>query len=158
VLAVVEQIELQSILFVLGTDKVREDLYDAIYASRYLPLTDHKNKPFHDLLLKLYGTNQVIELSSICTKDVLQAKQDRDQINDMKVRDDKIDELTQENRRLQIEIEQLKVTKMEQQAKNTKVSWRPAPAAPTVVVRDTTRARQTLKTGSVQFGSKPGTN
>lgn len=150
----------QRFLLSLGTDKLREELYDAVYTSRYLPLEDRKNKPFHELLLRLYGNNQVTELASICTKDVLQSKQERDQANELKIRDDKIDQLTRTNQDLQSEIDRLKANLAELAAKNTKTPWKPVPASVTITPRDpnANRPRQTLKTTSVQFGGKSGTN
>lgn len=143
-----------------GTDKLREELYDAIYTSRYLPLEDRKNKPFHELLLRLYGNNQVTELASICTKDVLLSKQDRDQASELKMRDEKIEQLTRTNQDLQNEIDRLKASLAELAAKNTKTPWKPVPASVTITPRDpnANRSRQTLKPTSVQFGGKSGTN
>jgi hypothetical protein len=136
---------------------LKEELYEAIYTSRYLPIDDRKNKPFHELLIRLYGANQVVELVSICTKDVLQSKQERDHANEIKWRDEKIDELTRLNRELNAEIERLKAALAELSAKNSKPLWRPVPAA-TGIPRETNanKPRQTLKPASVQFGSKPG--
>lgn len=145
--------------FLLGTDKLKEELYDAVYTSRYLPLEDRKNKPFHELLSRLYGANQVSELAVICTKDALQTKQDRDHASELKQRDEKIDQLTQLNQELQSEVDRLKAALAEQATKNTKTPWRPVPASVTLTPRDpTNRPRQTLKPASVQFGTKPGAN
>lgn len=135
-----------------GTDKLKEELYDAVYTSRYLPIEDRKNKSFHDLLLRLYGQSQVSELASICTKDVLQAKQDRDQANEIKLRDEKIEGLTRNNEELGVEINRLKALL----DANKKVPWRPVPAAAPIVARDPNRNRQVLKPASVQPGAKPG--
>jgi hypothetical protein len=136
---------------------LKEELYEAIYTSRYLPIEDRKNKPLHELLLRLYGSNQVIELASICTKDVLVSKQERDHANEIKWRDEKIDELTRLNQELAAEIERLKAALAELSAKNSKPLWRPVPAA-TGIPRDSTgnKSRQTLKPSNVQFGTKPG--
>lgn len=144
----------------IGTDKLREELYDAIYTSRYLPLEDRKNKPFYELLLRLYGNNQVTELASICTKDVLLSKQERDQANELKIRDEKIEQLTRTTQDLQNEIDRLKANLAELSAKNTKTPWKPVPASVTITPRDpnANRPRQTLKPSSVQFGGKSGTN
>jgi hypothetical protein len=140
---------------------LKEELYEAIYTSRYLPIEDRKNKPFHELLLRLYGSNQVVELATICTKDVLQTKQERDHANDIKWRDEKIDELTRLNQELNAEIERLKAALAELSAKPTKPIWRPVPASITTgTPRETNnnKSRQTLKPTSVQFGAKPGAN
>jgi hypothetical protein len=135
-------------------------LYDSLYTSRYIPIEDRKNKPFHDLLIHLYGLNQVAELSTICTKDVLQSKLERDQANEIRIRDVKIDELNRINRDLQAEIDRLKATSPssndQSTAKPAKPQWRPVPA--TVVTREKKSTRQTLKPMSVQFGTKPGAN
>jgi predicted transcriptional regulator len=142
----------------IGTDKLKEELYEAIYTSRYLPIEDRKNKPFNELLLRLYGANQVMELATICTKDVLQSKQERDHANDLKWRDEKIDELTRVGQDLQSEIDRLKAALADQTSKNVKPQWRPVPA--TIVAAtpaaSTNKSRQTLKPSSVQFGTKPG--
>ncbi|CAF4742129.1 unnamed protein product, partial [Rotaria socialis] len=112
----------------IGTDKLKEELYEAIYTSRFLPIEDRKNKPFHGLLLHLYGNNQVAELATICTKDVLQSKQERDNAYEIKWRDEKIDGLTQTTKELNEEIERLKAALAEQSVKTTKPQWRPVPA------------------------------
>lgn len=146
----------------IGTDKLKEELYEAVYTSRYLPVEDRKNKPFHELLLRLYGTNQVAELASICTKDVLQSKQERDHANELKWRDEKIDELTRLNQDLTAEIERLKAQIAELSKQPVKPLWRPVPASQPMAPKEptttttTNKARQTLKPSSVQFGSKPG--
>jgi hypothetical protein len=146
------------IFLIIGTDKLKEELYEAIYTSRYLPIEDRKNKPFNELLLRLYGANQVMELATICTKDVLQSKQERDHANDLKWRDEKIDELTRVGQDLQSEIDRLKAALADQTSKNVKPQWRPVPA--TIVAAtpaaSTNKSRQTLKPSSVQFGTKPG--
>jgi len=146
------------IYFKIGTDKLKEELYEAIYTSRYLPIEDRKNKPFNDLLLRLYGSNQVTELATICTKDIIQTNKDRDHANELRRRDEKIDELTRLNRELNAEIERLKAALTELSAKSNKPLWRPVPASvPTVTQRETNnKSRQTLKPSSVQFGGKPG--
>jgi hypothetical protein len=149
----------KNFLFFIGTDKLKEELYDSLYTSRYIPIEDRKNKPFYDLLVHLYGVNQVTELSTICTKDVLQSKFERDQANEIRIRDVKIEELNRMNRDLQAEIDRLKaVTTSNEQptGKPTKPQWRPVPAAG--VTREKKPTRQTLKPMSVQFGSKPGSN
>jgi prefoldin subunit 5 len=142
----------------IGTDKLKEELYEAIYTSRYLPIDDRKNKPFHELLVRLYGSNQVIELASICTKDVLQSKQERDHANEIKWRDEKIDELTRQNQALNAEIERLKAAIAELSAKSSKPLWRPVPASSGLPSREANanKTRQTLRPTNVQFGSKPG--
>ncbi|CAF1234853.1 unnamed protein product [Rotaria sordida] len=140
----------------IGTDKLKEELYEAIYTSRYLPIEDRKNKPFHALLLQLYGTNQVAELATICTKDVLQSKQERDNAYEIKWRDEKIEGLTQTNKELNDEIERLKAALAEQSLKNTKPQWRPVPAQMPTTPRDPNKPRTTLKPANVQFGTKPG--
>lgn len=120
-----------------------------------MPIEDRKNKPFHALLLHLYGQNQVAELATICTKDVLQSKQERDHASEIKWRDDKIQELTNTNQDLNAEIERLKAALAESAVKVTKPQWRPVPASvPTP--REPPKSRQTLKPSSVQFGTKPG--
>ena len=97
-----------------------------------------------------------MELATICTKDVLVSKQDRDHANDIKWRDEKIDELTRVNQDLQSEIDRLKAALADQAAKG-KPQWRPVPAAVALTPRETnTKSRQTLKPSSVQFGGKPG--
>jgi uncharacterized coiled-coil DUF342 family protein len=142
----------------IGTDKLKEELHEAIYTSRYLPIEDRKNKPFYELLLRLYGSNQVIELATICTKDVLQTKQERDHANEIKWRDEKIDELTRFNQELNREIERLKAALNELSSKSNKPLWRPVPASNTIIPRETNnnKSRQTLKPNNVQFGTKPG--
>jgi hypothetical protein len=141
----------------IGTDKLKEELYEAIYTSRYLPIEDRKNKSFYDLLLRLYGSNQVMELATICTKDVLQSKQERDHAKELKWRDEKIDELNRLNQELNNEIERLKAA-LADQPKSTKPQWRPVPATipPPPTTKDSNKPRQTLKPSSVQFGTKPG--
>lgn len=138
----------------IGTDKLKEELYEAIYTSRYLPIEDRKNKSFYDLLLRLYGSNQVMELATICTKDVLQSKQDQDHANEIKWRDEKIDGLTQINQELNEEIERLKATLADHSAK--KSPWRPGPSPVPITTRDLGKTRPTLKPANVNFGSKPG--
>jgi hypothetical protein len=148
----------------IGTDKLKEELYEAIYTSRYLPVEDRKNKPIHELLVRLYGLNQVTELSRICTKDVLQSKLERDQTNDIRIRDIKIDELGRLNKDLQTEIDRLKAGASGASPtervlpKPIKPIWRPVPPSNTVTPREKTKSRQTLKPISVQFGTKPGAN
>lgn len=138
-----------------GTDKLKEELYDSIYTSRYLPLADRKNKPFHELLLRLYGANQVAELTTICTKDVLEAKQERDQTNELKAREEKIEQLKRIIDELEKEIERLKEALAEQSTKTTKTPWKPVPASIPITQREpANRPRQTLKPSSVQFGGK----
>ncbi|CAF1009220.1 unnamed protein product [Adineta steineri] len=151
----------------IGTEKMKEEIYESLYTSRYLPITDRKNQPFHDLLVRFYGANQVNELSAICTKDVLQVKLERDQANDIRLRDIKIDELNRLNRDLQTEIDRLK-TKPAPAAppsppaeqpiiKPNKPVWRPTPISKAVPHREKLQARQTLKPISVQFNGKPPT-
>jgi len=144
----------------IGTDKLKEELYEAIYTSRYLPIEDRKNKPFHELILRLYGSNQVAELASICTKDVLQSKQERDHASELKTRDEKIAELTRKNQDLEAEIERLKAQIAELSKQPVKPLWRPVPASQPMTPKEptntTNKARQTLKPSSVQFGTKPG--
>lgn len=137
---------------------MKEELYDAIYTSRYIPIEDRKNKPFHELLLRLYGSNQVTELASICTKDVLQSKQERDQANEIKWRDEKIDELNGLVQSLNAEIDRLKATIADLSSKGAKPIWRPVPASTPLTPREqaSNKSRQTLKPSSVQFGGKPG--
>ena len=125
-----------------------------MYTSRYLPIEDRNNKPFHDVLVRLYGSNQVTELAAICTKDVLQSKQDREHINELKWRDEKIERLTQMNQELNEEVERLRATLADQSAK--KAPWRPAAASGSIPTREPSRTRQTLKPANVQFASKPG--
>jgi uncharacterized coiled-coil DUF342 family protein len=148
----------RNIDFNIGTDKLKEELYEAIYTSRSLPIEDRKNKSFYELLLRLYGSNQVNELATICTKDVLQTKQERDHASEIKRRDDKIDELTRLNQELNAEVERLKAALAELSAKSNKPVWRPVPASTSIAPRETTnnKSRQTLKPNSVQFGTKPG--
>ncbi|CAF1074980.1 unnamed protein product [Adineta steineri] len=135
----------------IGTDKLKEELYEAVYTSRYLPIEDHKNKSFHELLLRLYGSNQVTELAKICTKDVLEANKDRDHANDIRKRDERIDELTHINKELNEEIERLKATI----EAGKKPAWRPVPAS-IPAARDPGKNRQVLKPSSIQPGTKPG--
>lgn len=139
---------------------MKEELYDAIYTSRYIPIEDRKNKPLHELLLRLYGSNQVTELASICTKDVLQSKQERDQASELKWRDEKIAELNGLVQNLTAEIDRLKATIAELSNKPTKQIWRPVPASTTLTPREPppSKPRQTLKPSSVQFGGKPNAN
>ena len=138
----------------IGTDKLKEELYDAIYTSRYIPIEDRKNKPLHELLLRLYGANQVTELASICTKDVLQSKQERDQASEIKWRDEKIVELNELVQNLNAEIDRLKATIAELSAKSSKPVWRPVPATTPLTPRDSpsNKPRQTLRPSNVQFG------
>jgi hypothetical protein len=160
------------IVIFIGTEKFKEELYEALYTSRYLPLEDGKNKPFHELLVRLYGLNQVTELSAICTKDVLQSKLARDQAHEIRIRDIKIDELNRVNRDLRAEIDRLKI-------KSPAPAPAPAPAPPPAHIehpivrhhkpvsrpippvvavaasREKSKHRQTLKPISVQFGTKP---
>ncbi|CAF3616040.1 unnamed protein product [Rotaria socialis] len=147
-----------------GTDKLKEDLYEALYTSRYIPIDDRKNKPLYELLLRLYGKNQVTELSQICTKDALQLNLERDRANEIRMRDIKIDELNQLNRELEDEIKRLKAaspppppppTAERSTVKSVKPQWRQVPTSVAVTSRETTKTRQTLKPVSVQFGTKP---
>jgi hypothetical protein len=145
----------------IGTDKLKEELYESLYTSRCLPIEDRKNKSFHDLLVRLYGQNQVTELSAICTKDVVQSKLERDQANEIRIRDIKIDELNRLNRQLQAEIDRLKAgspSPSEQSTVKSKPQWRPVPASIPVKPREKSKSRQTLKPISVQFDTKHGTN
>lgn len=145
------------LIYYLGTDKLKEDLYEALYTSRYLPIEDRKNKTFHDLLLRLYGSNQVKELATICTKDVIQSKLERDHANEIRIRDIKIDELNRLNRELQAEIDRLKSRSTSPaEHKPIKPQWRPVPSSVPIKPREKTKTRQTLKPISVQFDSKPG--
>lgn len=150
------------IYFLLGTDKLKEELYESLYTSRYLPIEDRKNKTFYDLLTRLYGINQVTELSRICTKDVLQSKLERDQANEIRLRDIKIDQLNRLNRDLQAEIDRLKARSTSPTEHSvirpTKPQWRPVPSSVPIKPREKTKARQTLKPISVQFDTKPGAN
>ena len=143
-----------------GTDKLKEELYDAIYTSRSLPLQDRKNQPFYELLLRCFGANQVAELATICTRDALESKQDRDHLQEMKIREEKIDQLTQQNRALQAELDRLRASMAEQTTSKTtgnRVLHHPIPAAAPVTTRDNTQRRKSLKPASVQFfGSKSG--
>jgi uncharacterized coiled-coil DUF342 family protein len=150
--------KLKILILILGTDKLKEELYEAIYTSRSLPIEDRKNKPFYELLLRLYGSNQVNELATICTKDVLQTKQERDHASEIKRRDDKIDELTRLNQELNAEVERLKAALGELSSKPNKPLWRPVPATTSIAPRESTnnKSRHTLKPNSVQFGTKPG--
>ncbi|CAF4905581.1 unnamed protein product, partial [Rotaria magnacalcarata] len=79
--------------------------------------------------------NQVAELATICTKDVLQSKQERDNAYEIKWRDEKIDGLTQSTKDLNEEIERLKAALAEQSVKPTKPQWRPVPATVPVTQR-----------------------
>lgn len=137
---------------------MKEELYEAIYTSRYLPIEDRKNKPFQAFLLQLFGANQVAELATICTKDALQTKQERDHANEIKWRDEKIEALTLTNKDLNEEIERLKAALLaEQAAKPVKPQWRPVPATmPVATPREPAKSRATLKPSNVQFGTKPG--
>lgn len=147
-----------------GTDQLKEELYESLYTSRYLPIEDRKNQSFHDLLVRLYGSNQVTELATICTKDVVQSKLERDQSSEIRLRDVKIEELNQLNRALQAEIDRLKAVTTEPVAatpavpKAAKPQWRPVPSSVAVTPREKTKSRQTLKPISVQFGTKPPGN
>ncbi|CAF0874404.1 unnamed protein product [Adineta ricciae] len=138
----------------IGTDKLKEELYNAIYSSRSLSIEDRNNKSFYELLLRLYGLNQVTELAKICVKDVLQLKQDRDYVHDVKWRDEKIDRLTRENEELTIENEQLRSTI----DSTKKAPWRPANSSNPIEKRDLGRQRDVLKPANVQLGAKPGSN
>ncbi|CAF0890952.1 unnamed protein product [Adineta ricciae] len=138
----------------IGTDKLKEELYDAIYSSRSLSIEDRNNKSFYELLLRLYGLNQVTELAKICVKDVLQLKQDREYVHDIKWRDEKIDRLTRENEELTIENEQLRSTI----DSTKKVPWRPANSSNPIEKRDLGRHRDVLKPSNVQLGAKPGSS
>lgn len=136
-------------------------MYEALYTSRYLPIEDRKNQTFHDLLVRLYGSNQVTELAAICTKDLLQARSDRDHANEIRLRDIKIDDLTQLNRELQAEIDRLKgrsPSPSDQSSVKSKPQWRPVPASVPMKPREKPKTRQTLKPMSVQFDSKSRTN
>ncbi len=138
---------------------MKEELYESLYTSRYLPIEDRRNKTFHDLLVRLYGINQVKELSTICTKDVVQSKLERDQTNEIRLRDIKIDELNHLNKQLQAEIDRLKASSpTEHSMVKPKPQWRPVPASIPVKPREKTKSRQTLKPISVQFDTKPGAN
>lgn len=143
-----------------GTDQLKEQLYESIFASRSLPIEDRKNIAFHDLLVRLYGAQQVQELAAICTKDVLQSKLERDQANEIRLRDIRIEELNQLNRSLQEEIDRLKSKAAEpvspKPTPTVKPQWRPVPSAVSVTPREKQKSRQTLKPISVQFGTKPG--
>ncbi|CAF0769103.1 unnamed protein product [Didymodactylos carnosus] len=143
----------------IGTDKLKDELYDSLYTSRKLPLQDNKNKPFYDLLARLFGTDQVTELSAICSKDVLQPKIEQDNLNEIKWRDLKIDELDRMNKDLRAELERIKssANSIEDTNKSVKKKeWKP----PVLVVtpRDPSkqRNRETLKPSRVEFGTKPG--
>lgn len=145
----------------IGTEKLKEELYEALYASRFLPISDRKNKPLHGLLVHLYGVDQVTELSKLCTKDVLQSKVELDQTHELRVRDIKIDELRRMNQELQTELDRLKSKPVpsSEQAKPSKPQWRHVPASVPITPREKNKpSRQTLKPVSVQFGTKPGTN
>lgn len=135
-------------------------MHESIFTSRYLPIEDRKNKSFHDLLMRLYGSDQVKELAAICTKDVVQSKSDRDHFNEIRIRDLKIDELNRLNRDLQSEIDRLKARSNSPTESNTtrpnKPQWRPVPPIATVKAREKPKVRQTLKPISVQFDNKPG--
>ena len=145
---------------------MKDELREAIHTSRYLPLEDRKNQTFHDLLVRLYGTNQVRELALICSKDVLQTKLEHDHANALRLRDIKIEELQQKNRDLQAEIERLKSLTVEMPTvpaaataaapKSPRIQLRPiVPAPAPVAAREKNKGRQTLKPISVQFGTKP---
>ena len=153
------KLKVESLIFLLGTDKLKEELYESIYTSRCLPIEDRKNKTFYDLLVRLYGSNQVTELSSICTKDVIQGKLERDQANEIRLRDIKIDELNRLNQQLQAEIDRLKsASPTEQSPVKPKPQWHQVPASMPAKPREKQKSRQTLKPISVQFGTKPGAN
>ena len=142
---------------------MREELYESMSTSRLLPIEDRKNKTFHEFLVRLYGENQVRELATICTKDVIQSKLERDQTNEIRLRDIKIDELNQLNRSLQSEIDRLKALAAEvavapKSNPVVKPQWRPVPSAVGVTPKEKVKNRQTLKPISVQFGTKPGGN
>jgi len=158
------------IVIFIGTEKFKEELYEALYTSRYLPLEDGKNKPFHELLVRLYGLNQVTELSAICTKDVVQSKLARDQAHEIRIRDIKIDELNRLNRDLRAEIDRLKIKSPAPApppapahahiehpiVRHNKPVTRPIPPVVAVAAsREKSKHRQTLKPISVQFGTKP---
>jgi hypothetical protein len=127
---------------------------------RSLPLQDRKNQPFHELLLRYFGANQVAELATICTKDALESKQDRDHLHEMKIREEKIDQLTRQNRELQAELDRLKASLAEHsssKAPANRVLHHPIPAGAPATTRVNTQRRTSLKPTSVQFfGSKPG--
>ncbi|CAF3395621.1 unnamed protein product [Rotaria sp. Silwood1] len=146
----------------IGTDKLKEELYESLYTSRCLSIEDRKNKPFYDLLVHLYGINQVTELARICTKDALQSKLERDQAYEIRIRDIKIDELNRLNRQLQDEIDRLKsrsTPSIEQPTvKPNKPQWHPVPSSVAITSREKSKTRHTLKPVSVQFGTKPGAN
>lgn len=138
---------------------MKEELYESLYTSRYLPIADRKNQTFHDFLVRLYGSNQVTELANICTKDLLQSRLDRDHANEIRIRDVKIDELNQLNRELQAEIDRLKgrsVSPPESTIVKPKPQWRPVPASVPIKPREKPKTRQTLKPISVQFDAKSG--
>ncbi|CAF1275112.1 unnamed protein product, partial [Didymodactylos carnosus] len=144
----------------IGTDKLRDELYDSLYTSRYLPIQDKKNKPFHDFLLNLFGINQVTELAAICTKDVLQSKQEQDQLNEIKWRDLKIEELDHLNKELQVELDRLRslANNSDQDANKMvkKKEWKPPSMVATPRDASKQKTRETLKPSRVEFGSKPG--
>ncbi|UJR36251.1 hypothetical protein I4U23_028983 [Adineta vaga] len=153
----------------IGSEKLKEDLYESLYTSRYLPIDDRKNQPFRDLLVGLYGSNQVTELANICTKDVLQSKVEHDQANQIRTRDMKIGELDRRNRELQTEIDRLKVkpsgttaaaaapsSSEQSHTKPNKSVWRPTPSSVSTTPREKPKGRQTLKPIAVQFDTKPG--
>ena len=94
------------------------------------------------------------ELAKICVKDVLQLKQDREYVHDIKWRDEKIDQLTRENEELTIENEQLRSTI----DSTKKVPWRPANSSSSIEKRHLGRHRDVLKPANVQPGAKPGSN
>ena len=136
---------------------MKEELYESLYTSRCLPIEDRKNQPFHDLLVRLYGNNQVTELATICTKDVLQSKLERDQANEIRLRDIRIDELYRLNQQLQAEIDRLRAgSPSEHSSVKGKIPWRPVPSSVPVKAREKPKTRQTLKPISVQFDTKPG--
>ena len=97
----------------------------------------------------------------MCTKDGLQSKAERDQTNDIRLRDIQISELNLLNQSLQAEINRLKATDTgAAAAKTSKPQWRPVPStvAGGPAAREKTKGRQTLKPISVQFGTKPAAN
>lgn len=100
------------------------------------------------------------ELATICTKDVIQSKLERDHAGELRMRDLKIDELNRLNRDLQAEIDRLKArspSPTEQTVvRPTKPQWRPVPPVMPIKAREKTKVRQTLKPISVQFDTKPG--
>jgi len=102
----------------------------------------------------------VTELSTICTKDIVQSKLERDQANEIRLRDLKIDELNRLNRDLQTEIDRLKARSPSPPEQSTikpnKPQWRPVPASVPIKPREKIKPRQALKPVSVQFDTKPG--